>query len=81
MSLQMNLSWNVLDPAVMGDENSMHGLFRQLREKEPVSLVEHPDFEPFWVVTRHEDIKAISQNNAAFQVAQCDTGLVQAWPD
>jgi cytochrome P450 len=62
----MNLNWNLLDPAVMGDEDSMHALFRELREHEPVSRVEHPDFEPFWAITRHEDIKAISQNNAEF---------------
>jgi len=43
----MNLSWNLLDPAVMGDENSMHELFRQLREHDPGCLVEHSDFEPF----------------------------------
>ena len=62
----MNLSWNTLDPAIMGDETTMHELFRQLREHDPVSLVEHPDFEPFWAITKHADIKAISQNNAAF---------------
>ncbi len=28
--------------------------------------MEHPDFEPFWAITKHEDIKYISQNNAAF---------------
>jgi cytochrome P450 len=62
----MNLSWNLLDPAVMGDETSMHALFQQLREQDPVCLVEHPDFEPFWAITRYEDIKAISQNNEEF---------------
>jgi cytochrome P450 len=62
----MNLSLNMLDPALMGDEATMHELFRHLREHEPVYRVEHPDFEPFWAITKHEDIKAISQNNAAF---------------
>lgn len=62
----MHYSWNVLDPAVMGDETTMHALFRRLREHDPVCRVEHPDFEPFWAITKHEDIKAISQNNAAF---------------
>jgi len=62
----MNPSWNLLDPAVMGDETTMHELFRHLREHDPVARVEHPDFEPFWAITKHEDIKAISQNNAAF---------------
>ena len=50
----------------MGDETTMHKLLQQLREHEPVSRVEHDDFEPFWAITKHEDIKAISQNNAAF---------------
>jgi cytochrome P450 len=62
----MHQSWNLLDPAHMGDETTMYALFRHLREHDPVCLVEHPDFEPFWAITRHEDIKAISQNNAAF---------------
>jgi cytochrome P450 len=62
----MNRNQQLLDPAVMGEENTMHGLFRYLRENDPVSLVEHPDFEPFWAITRHADIKAISQNNDGF---------------
>jgi cytochrome P450 len=62
----MNREWEMLDPAVMGDEVRMHGLFRYLRENAPVCRVEHPDFDPFWAVTRYEDIKAISQNNAEF---------------
>jgi cytochrome P450 len=62
----MNPNLYLLDPAVMGDEKSMYDLFRQLRQDDPVSYVEHPDFEPFWALTRHEDIKYISQNNEAF---------------
>ena len=33
---------------------------------EPVAYLEHPEFEPFWVLTRHEDIKYVSQNNDKF---------------
>ncbi|MDE0952115.1 MAG: cytochrome P450 [Halioglobus sp.] len=62
----MSLSVNLLDPAIMGNDSSMYELFGQLRENDPVALVEHPDFEPFWAITKHEDIKAISQNNAEF---------------
>jgi cytochrome P450 len=62
----MQASWKLLDPAVMGDETTMHQLFRQLREQDPVSWVEHPDFEPFWAITKYDDIKEISQKNAAF---------------
>ena len=62
----MNSNWKMLDPSIMGDEANMHALFRDLRENEPVSYVDHPEFEPFWAVTKHEDIKNISQNNAEF---------------
>ncbi len=62
----MSRNQDLLDPKVMGDETTMHALFRELREQDPVSLVEHPDFEPFWAITRHKDIKHISQNNAEF---------------
>jgi len=62
----MDSNLNLLDPAIMGDETSMYALFEQLRENDPVSYVEHPDYEPFWAITRHEDIKFISQNNDRF---------------
>ena len=57
---------DIVDTQIMGDEKSMHGLFDHLRENDPVAYLEHPDFEPFWVMTRHEDIKHISQNNDLF---------------
>lgn len=44
----------------------MYGLFDHLREYDPVSYVQHPEYDPFWAVTRHEDIKFISQNNSRF---------------
>ena len=57
---------DIVDPQIMGNEQSMHGLFTHLRENQPVAYLEHPDFEPFWVLTRHEDIKYVSQNNDRF---------------
>lgn len=62
----MNRNLEMLDPAIMGDETSMYALFGHLRENDPVTYVEHPDYEPFWAITRHEDIKFISQNNDRF---------------
>lgn len=62
----MNRNLELLDPAIMGDESKMNELLGYLRENEPVSYVEHPDFKPFWAITRHEDIKFISQNNERF---------------
>ena len=57
---------DIVDTRIMGEEQSMHGLFNYLRENEPVAYLEHPEFQPFWVMTRHEDIKYISQHNDLF---------------
>jgi cytochrome P450 len=50
----------------MGHETTMHGLFDYLRERDPVSWVEHPDYEPFWSLTRYDDIKFVGSNNDRF---------------
>lgn len=62
----MNRNLDLLNPAVMGNEAAMYGLFEHLRENDPVSYVEHPDYEPFWALTRYDDIKFVSQNNSRF---------------
>jgi cytochrome P450 len=62
----MNRNVELLDPAIMGNDTTMYALFEYLREHDPVSYVEHADYDPFWAITRHEDIKFISQNNDRF---------------
>lgn len=57
---------DIVNPSIMGPEESMHALLEELRENEPLAYCDHPDYEPFWVLTRYEDIKYISQNNDKF---------------
>ena len=57
---------DVLNAKLMGHEDSMYGLFDYLREHDPVSRVEHPEFRPFWNLTRYDDIKTIGSSNAEF---------------
>ncbi|WP_235015194.1 cytochrome P450 [Oceanicoccus sp. KOV_DT_Chl] len=62
----MNRNLELLDPAIMGNEETMYSLLNHLREHDPVTYVEHPNYEPFWALTRYDDIKFISQNNSRF---------------
>ena len=57
---------DVLNAELMGHERTMHGIFDYLRENDPVSWVEHPDYEPFWSLTRYDDIKFVGSNNDRF---------------
>ncbi len=62
----------VLSPAAVTDGTSfrdpggLYALFRRLRREAPVSKVEVDGFPPFWLVTRHDDIKAIENDSATF---------------
>jgi cytochrome P450 len=57
---------DVLDAELMGHETTMYGLFDYLRENDPVSWVEHPEYEPFWSLARYDDIKFVGSNNDRF---------------
>ncbi|MEH6611643.1 MAG: cytochrome P450 [Halioglobus sp.] len=57
---------DLLDPELMGNEDSMYGLFDYLRENDPVSYVEDPAYLPFWSLSKYEDIKFVGKNNDQF---------------
>ena len=38
-------------PEAFADMDRFHQAARVLRETDPVHLVEHPDYPPFWVLT------------------------------
>ncbi|WP_241521024.1 cytochrome P450 [Kineobactrum sediminis] len=57
---------DVLDATIMGNEQTMYGLFDHLRANDPVAWVEHPEYRPFWSLSRHDDIKNIGSRNDEF---------------
>jgi len=57
---------DLLNPRIMGDEPKMYALFDYLRENDPVTYVEHPDYIPFWSLSKYEDIKNIGSKNDEF---------------
>jgi len=60
-------AYAVIDAKSYGEWNGLLDLFDRLREETPVVRVENDDLhDPFWLVTRHEDVMRISKDNAAF---------------
>lgn len=55
----------VLDPTAYAD-GRIHDAYKWLRANNPLGLVEHPDFDPFWLVTRYADIRAVEMDNQAY---------------
>ena len=69
---------DIVSPALYATPAELHSRYAALRRETPVAWVEHPAYRPFWAVTRHADISAISQNNLQFINAPRLTLIPQA---
>lgn len=58
----------VIDPKSYADWKAALDLFDRLRAETPVVRIESPtnDHEPFWLVTKYDDVMRISKDNATF---------------
>jgi cytochrome P450 len=58
----------VIDPKLYAAWDPLLDLFDQLREDTPVLRIESPsgDHDPFWLVTRYDDVMRISKDNVTF---------------
>lgn len=55
----------VTNPFAYGD-GRIFDAFKWLRANLPTGIVETDDFDPFWLVTKHSDVRAISVRNDLF---------------
>ncbi|MEY4397008.1 MAG: hypothetical protein RLZZ40_764 [Actinomycetota bacterium] len=53
-------------PAAYADETYFHDACAVLRAESPVHKVEHPNFNPFYAVTKHADVLAVELRNNVF---------------
>lgn len=53
----------LLSHASYGDPDAVDRASALLREHSPIRLVEHPDYRPIWVLTRHADIRQVETNS------------------
>ena len=56
----------LVDPLVMADPAAVHAVYSRLRAGDPVHWTQPAGYRPFWSVTRHADIVAVSKANERF---------------
>jgi cytochrome P450 len=57
---------DLVEPSRYAERGRPDALFAKLRREAPVVFCEPEGYEPFWAITRHEDIVAISRDPARF---------------
>ena len=60
---------DLADPNVYADDRRLHASLALLRRESPVHRVDAPDYEPFWAITRHEDVLEVERNHQIFLTA------------
>ena len=57
---------DLVKPITYADEDALHSLLTRMRREDPVALIDAPNYEPFWAITKHADIIEISRANDQF---------------
>ncbi len=55
-----------LDGGAYTDPEYWHRAATKIRKEDPVHWVEHPSFNPFWVVSRHTDVLEVERHHEDF---------------
>jgi len=56
----------IVSAGTYADPAAMDALFAQLRRDDPVHRVEHPDYRPFWAITKFSDIQEVERQADIF---------------
>ncbi|SNT12054.1 cytochrome P450 [Sphingopyxis indica] len=56
----------VVEPEAYGEWNDLHEKLAWARANAPLAVAENAAFDPFWLVTRHADVMAISRDPQRF---------------
>ena len=75
MALPTELAQTIIDPKAYSQRELVDEAFRQIRATAPLAKAELDGFEPFWVVTRHADIKEIERQPDIFHNGDKSTFL------
>jgi len=72
-TLPPEVASTIIDPRAHADPIRLHEAYRWLRANNPLGRAELDGVDPFWVVTKHADILAISRDNALYRSGDLPT--------
>ena len=78
MRMQQDLADAIVDPKSYKDFDFIHDVFSELRRTAPVARVEAEGFDPFWFISKFEDVQAVESDNQTFYAGDLPTVLVDA---
>jgi cytochrome P450 len=74
LDIPADIAATLVNPAAYADHR-IHDSYRWLRANNPLGVARPEKFDPFWVVTKHAHIQAVSRQNELFRNADRPTTL------
>jgi cytochrome P450 len=65
-TLPEDLARTVVDPRAYAEWDELHRKLVTIRRDFPFARSELPDYDPFWVASKYEDIQAVARQNTVF---------------
>lgn len=75
MTIAEDLARTIIDPKAYATREVVDAAFTQIRAEQPLDKAELEEIEPFWVVSRHADIKEIERQPDIFHNGDKSTFL------
>ncbi len=75
-----HIAETLVTPAAYATD-ALFDAYRWIRANNPLGVAMHPEFDPFWVVSKHADILYISRNNNLFHSGDRATTLANKATD
>lgn len=72
-TLPQEVASAIIDPKVHADPARLHEAYRWLRINNPLGRAELDGVDPFWVVSKHADILAVSRDNLRYRSGDLPT--------
>lgn len=73
MTISEDLARTIIDPKAYSEREIVDAAFAKIRAESPLAKAEVPEFEPFWVVSRHADIKEVERQANIFRNGEKST--------
>lgn len=65
-NISQDIANTIVDPRAYADGTAIDNAFKQLRAENPMGVAQPDGFDPFWVVTKFNDIQEIEKQNDLF---------------
>lgn len=75
MTISTEIANTIVDPKAYANWDRSHQAFAELRRTAPLAVAQPEGFDPFWVVTKFDDIQAIEKQNELFHNGDRPTTL------